>query len=42
MPKDLNLDDNLLLSHALLTDAEWDIIMNHSQPVENFINNNDL
>jgi len=35
LPKDLNLDDNLLLTQELLTDAEWDIVMNHLQPVEN-------
>jgi len=35
LPKDLNLDDNLLLSQELLTDAEWDIVMNNLQPVEN-------
>jgi hypothetical protein len=35
LPKDLNLDDNLLLSQELLTDAEWDIVMNYLQPVEN-------
>lgn len=40
MPKDLNLDD--ILSQELLTDAEWDIVMNHAQPLENYANNNDL
>jgi hypothetical protein len=35
LPKDLNLDDNLLLSQELLTDAEWDIVINYLQPVEN-------
>lgn len=42
LPKDLNLDDNLLLSQELLTDAEWDIVINYLQPVENQSNNNDL
>jgi len=41
MPNDLNLDDNLMLQE-LLSDSEWDIIMNHNMPIENQASNNDL
>jgi len=41
LPNDLNLDDNLMLQE-LLSDSEWDIIMNHNMPIENQASNNDL